>query len=137
VNDIISAIGLVQLERLPSFIERRREIHAQYDGALAGIDGLLTPPPIPAEATSTYYFYWLQTAPEKRDELALFLRERGIYTTFRYHPLHLVRHYRSDASLPVAERVMLSTVCIPIHQAMADDDVTQVVDAIREFYGVA
>jgi len=136
VNDITSAIGLVQLERLPSFIERSREIHAQYDRGLAGIDGLLTPPAVPAEASSTHYFYWLQTAPEKRDELALFLRERGIYTTFRYYPLHLVRHYGSDASLPVAERAALSTLCIPIHQAMTDDDVSQVVDAVRQFYGV-
>jgi aminotransferase len=67
INDIIAAIGLVQLDRLPSFIDRRREIHEAYDGGLDGIEGLLMPSPVPDHATSSYYFYWLQTAPEKRD----------------------------------------------------------------------
>jgi dTDP-4-amino-4,6-dideoxygalactose transaminase len=137
INDIIAAIGLVQLDRLPSFIDRRREIHEAYDGGLDGIEGLLTPSPVPDHATSSYYFYWLQTAPEKRDELAPFLRDRGVYSTFRYYPLHLVEHYGSDSSLPVSEAVTRSTLCIPIHQAMTDADVSHVVESIREFYGAA
>jgi aminotransferase len=134
MNDIASAIGLVQLERLSSFIERRREIHEQYDHELADVDAVLTPPAVPAHSTSSYYFYWIQTEPEQRDALALFLREHDVYTTFRYYPLHLVERYGSRESLPEAEAAARSTLCIPIHQAMTDGDVSQVVDAISLFF---
>jgi aminotransferase len=134
INDVSAAIGLEQLERLPSFIERRREIHERYDRELADVDGLLTPPPVPAHATSSYYFYWLQAEPEQRDGLARHLKERNVYTTFRYYPLHLVERYGSHVALPAAERATLSTLCIPIHQSMTEDDVERVVDAVREFF---
>ncbi len=134
MNDIASAIGLEQLDRLPSFIRRRQEIHEHYDRELAGIAGLVTPPEIPEHMTSSFYFYWIQTEPETRDLLARFLRDKDVYTTFRYYPLHLVAHYGSDASLPAAESAALSTLCIPIHQAMTEDDVFQVVGAVRAFF---
>ena len=134
MNDISSAIGLEQLDRLPSFIERRREVHQAYDGELADVGGLTTPPPVPDHATSSYYFYWVQTEPETRDRLARFLRDEGVYTTFRYYPLHLVERYGSTDALPVAEKAALSTLCIPIHQALSDDDVGYVVDRIRAFF---
>jgi aminotransferase len=132
MNDVQSAIGGVQLERLPSFIDRRREIHERYDEQLADVDGLLTPPPVPDDCTSSYYFYWIQT--ESRDELAGYLRERNVYTTFRYYPLHLVAGYGSTESLPVAERAAYSTLDIPIHQSMSDDDVDRVASAIHAFF---
>jgi aminotransferase len=134
MNDIGSAIGLVQLDRLPSFIERRREIHEHYDRELGHLDDLLTPPPVPEHSTSSYYFYWIQTEFEQRDALAHFLREHGVYTTFRYYPLHLVERYGWEGTLPHTEAASRSTLCIPIHQAMTDSDVAQVVDAIASFF---
>lgn len=134
MNDISSAIGLVQLDRLPSFIARRKEIHERYDRELADLDGLLTPPPLPDHSVSSYYFYWIQTEPEHRDALAHFLRERDVYTTFRYFPLHHVDRYGCSDSLPETDAITASTLNIPIHQAMSDDDVTQVVEAIHDYF---
>jgi aminotransferase len=134
VNDITSAIGCEQLDRLPSFIARRREIHERYNQELAAIEGLALPPAIPAHSSSSYYFYWVQTESTARDDLARFLRARNVYSTFRYYPLHLVPRYGSSASLPAAEAAAYSTLCIPIHQSMSDDDVERVVRLIREFF---
>jgi aminotransferase len=76
----------------------------------------------------------VQTEASRRDRLARFLRARNVYTTFRYYPLHLVARYGSNASLPVAEAAAYSTLCIPIHQSMSDDDVERVVGLVREFF---
>jgi len=133
MNDISSAIGLVQLGRLKAFIARRREIHNYYESALKEIEWLQTPPEIHAEVETSYYLYWIQVDSEKRDALACELRKAGIYTTFRYYPLHLVRKYESEAKLPNAESASSRTLCLPIHQQLTNQDVDKVIDKIIDF----
>jgi len=131
-NDVLAAVGSVQLSRLPDFIERRREIARRYDSELAGVDGLQCPPPLPAGHESSYYMYWLQFDGGIRDDIARDLYERGIYTTFRYPLLHKVKAYASDATLPGADAAAANTLLLPIHQALSDADVERTVGAVRD-----
>jgi aminotransferase len=134
INDVMAATGLVQLRKLPRFIERRRQVHEAYSRELAGRDWLALPPDPPAGVESSYYFYWVQLEPDLRDGLARHLRERGIYTTFRYWPLHRVALYGAlDANLPEAEAATARTLCLPIHQGLSDEDVATVVEGVRSF----
>ena len=132
MNDVLAAIGTVQLGKLPGFLARRRDIVARYDHLLSGVPGVLTPPAPPAGHVSSYYLYWVQLDPGARDEIARKLYERGIYTTFRYPLLHQVRAYRADARLPHAEQAAARTLCLPLHQALTDDDVESVATALRD-----
>lgn len=132
-NDVLTAIGNVQLGRLPEFIARRREIAARYDEGLAGLDGLLRPPPLPDGHESSYYMYWVQLGGGIRDELARDLYQRGIYTTFRYPLLHRVEAYgAADVVLPAAEAAAERTLLLPMHQALTDADVDRVIEAVRD-----
>ena len=132
MNDAAAAVGSVQLRRLPEFLAARRAVVRRYDEGLAEVPGLLRPPAPPPGHRSSHYFYWVQVEPEVRDELARQLRDRGIYTTFRYHPLHRVPAYGSDARLPHAEWAAERTLCLPLHQALSAADVDQVVGAVTE-----
>ena len=138
MNDVQSAVGLVQLKRLPEFIRRRRDIHAMYNTILTdhkscGTPWLRTPPDADhyVDTASSYYLYWIQVDPKQRDKVAAYLKSKDIYTTFRYCPLHLV--YGHPDRLPNAEYAALSTLCLPIHQAMTDSDVLKVAEAVNEF----
>lgn len=131
-NDVLAAVGIVQLSRLPAFIDRRREIARRYDSGLADIDGLLCPPPLPAGHESSYYMYWVQFEGGIRDEIARDLYERGIYTTFRYALLHKVKAYGSDATLPNADLAAARTLLLPMHQALSDYDVDRIISTVRE-----
>ncbi|MEU3834425.1 DegT/DnrJ/EryC1/StrS family aminotransferase [Streptomyces microflavus] len=123
-NDLTAAIGTVQLRRLPAFVARRKGIVDLYKHALAGVDGLLLPPDLPYGHTSTHYFYWVQTAPGVRDEVASDLIEAGIYTTFRYAALHKVPAYRSEGrELPQSDQASDRTLCLPLHPGLEDADV--------------
>jgi aminotransferase len=131
INDVTAAVGLVQLGRLPEFLARRRQVHERYSSELAGLDWLELPPPLEDGVESSYYFYWVQT--DARDRLARHLLDNGIYTTFRYYPLHRVRAYGHTGALPHADAAAERTLCIPIHQALSEDDVTKVLEAVAQF----
>ena len=98
-NDILAAIGRVQLKKLSQFIARRKQIWDRYQSEFAEFANLTCPPePLPG-TTSSYYLYWIQL-PRGRDELAGYLSENGVYTTFRYYPLHMVKYFQAQCSLP-------------------------------------
>nr|AHA81998.1 Arm29 [uncultured bacterium] len=132
MNDVLAAIGCVQLGRLPEFLARRRTVVERYDRALADVPGLLLPPPLPAGHETSYYLYWVQMAAGIRDEVARELYDRGIYTTFRYPLLHQVRAYGADNLLPRAEQAAAATLCLPLHQALSDADVDLITTALAE-----
>lgn len=129
MNDITAAIGLEQLKKLPAFIARRKEIWAMYNERLAGLDWLTLPPEVPDYVQSSYYFYWVQL--ERRDELAAYLKERQVYTTFRYYPLHRV--FKTGQSLPGADRAADTTLLLPIHQGLRNDEVEYIAECVRGF----
>lgn len=133
MNDFTAAIGLVQLQKLAGSIARRRVIAERYDCELRTCHWLQVPPTIPTTICSSYYFYWVQMAPEIRDRLAHRLRAQGIYTTFRYHPLHRVNYYSAPQMFPGADKAADTTLCLPLHQSLTADDLTQIIGAIRCF----
>lgn len=134
MNDMNAAIGLEQLKKLPGFINRRQEIARQYDRGLAGLNWLDIPPELPDYCTGTYYFYHIQVKDDSRDQLAKFLRDNGIYTTFRYYPLHWVKYYgHSEEVYPNAEWAANHTLCLPIHQSLSDDEVGYIIEKIHDF----
>ena len=137
MNDISSATGLVQLEKLPEYIAKRKHIAELYDSLLANVDWLDCPPALKDYQKSSYYMYHVQTKnPHDRDRLASYLRGKNIYTTFRYYPLHWVDLYgQKTLHLPNAEAAALSTLCLPIHQSLSDEEVELICRQIISFKG--
>ena len=130
-NDVLAAVGRVQLRKLGGFIARRRAVWKRYQAELDGVSGLTLPPePLPG-CTTSYYLYWVQL--ERRDQLARFLCDHGVYCTFRYYPLHLVPLYGHEGSLPNAEWAAEHTLCLPLHQNLTEGEQRQIVDLVREF----
>lgn len=134
MNDVTAAMALEQLKKLPSFIDRRKEIHDIYSKELGTEDWLKIPENIPDDCTSTYYFYHIQMEKEEdRDLLAAYLRKNEIYTTFRYYPLHWVKLYGATEKLPNTEKAARETLCLPIHQSLSNEEVYYIIEKIKEF----
>ncbi len=130
MNDLVAAIGLVQIARIDNFIKRRREIARRYDEAFASIPWINLRPSC---RDGVPYFYWIQTPPESRDLLAYHLREKGIYTTFRYWPIHRTQLYADTHSYPEADRACETILLLPVHQNLSDSDVERVIEAVTRF----
>ena len=133
MNDVTAAMALEQLKKLPSFIERRKEITEHYNARLDDLPWLETPLPLRDYQKSSYYFYPIQVGDNMRDDLAKHLRENGIYTTYRYFPLHRVAAYRAAGRFPNADYAADHTLCLPIHQALTPDEIDYICDQIHTF----
>ncbi len=131
MNDLDAALGLAQLRRIDAFIEERRRIARVYDEAFAGIPWIRLAPS--AAEGNVPYFYWIQTAPVVRDRLAAHLLERGIYTSFRYWPLHRTTLYADGGPYPGADVASAKTLLLPVHQNLSPSDVGHIVDSVGAF----
>ncbi len=131
-NDIMSAIALVQLGRLPQTNARRREICALYDEGLRDLEQLQLPVER-AGVFSARHNYVIRLS--QRDELGTWLREHRVATGMHYIPNHLHAMYKPYAvPLPVTEREWLRLLTLPLFPAMSDADVQYIIDAIHAFY---
>lgn len=93
MNDITATIAIEQFKKLPMYMEKRKAVHDYYNENLKDVSWLDLPLPIAKDCTTSYYFYHIQVKNGKRDELAAYLRQNDVYTTYRYFPLHRVPGY--------------------------------------------
>jgi dTDP-4-amino-4,6-dideoxygalactose transaminase len=138
-NDVSAALGLTQLARLPEMFAKRQAIVNRYNDRLRDHDGLTLPPPEPRSQLDqhSHYFYWIQVADGQRDQLAMHLRQRGIYSSFRYFPLHRTTLFASDALLPGTNHAADTTLNLPCHSLLTVADVNTVADAVLDFFRTA
>ena len=130
MTDIHAAIGLAQLAKLPANNARRRAIAARYDVELQGV---LTPS-VRAGVTHVYHQYTIRV--NRRDEFAERLKERGVGTGVYYPiPVHRQKPYVAlgygEQRFPVAERLSLEVISIPVHPSLTDDEVTAVIAGVN------
>ncbi len=130
-NDIMAAIAIVQLRRLPETNGRRRAISALYDAGLHDLEWLQ----LPVErdyAKSARHNYVVQL--EGRDAFMAYLREKGIATGLHYIPNHYYEMYKPYAtSLPVTEQAYTRIVTLPLYPDLTDDQVQYIIAAIRDY----
>lgn len=127
-----AALLRVVLPHVDGYVARRRVIAARYDAALAA-SHLRTPLP---NAAHVYAAYALAVPAASRASLRAHLQMRGVDTAVYYErPLHLEAANadlaRGPGSFPVAERLSTELLALPVHPALDEDDVDQVIEAVR------
>ena len=132
-TNLNAAIGLGQLKKIDQLQARRKQIWEYYSKNLAEVMDLVIPREAGDEMEHSYFTYCIRVP--RRDELASFLLSQNIYTTLRYHPLHLNKLYGQEfQSLPNSELLNQTALSIPLHPRLSDTDVEMVVDSIKRFY---
>ena len=132
-TNMAAGIGIAQLDRINSLQSRRKEIWDIYQQELSKIPNLICPQEARLGDRHSYFTYCIRVS--KRDELAHYLLDKQIYTTLRYHPLHLNPLYKQmDIYLLNSEKLNKWALNIPIHPRMTDSDVERVIEEIKKFY---
>ncbi|MFC1675852.1 DegT/DnrJ/EryC1/StrS family aminotransferase [Planctomycetota bacterium] len=126
LDDIHSALGLVQLKKLTRDIETRNRSAKRYRENLCKIEGVSD---VFKNYTglSTYYIFPVLLTSANRSRVRAKLEELGIQTSIHYPPVHLFKHF-SDyrVSLPCTEDICQRSLSLPIYANMADEDVDYV-----------
>jgi dTDP-4-amino-4,6-dideoxygalactose transaminase len=136
LDELQAAVLRVKLRHLETWNARRRGIAAYYDELWAGLP--VTTPHEAPDARHVYQQYTIR-AP-RRDELQASLQARGIGTRVFYPlPVHLQEIYADlgleKGTYPNAERAGGEVLSLPVYPELRDEQVEEVVAAIREFYG--
>lgn len=134
-SDIAASVGLAQLRKLDAMQAFRKKVWETYQKEFAGLGWLVRPQDAPADATHSYFTYCVRVPGGKRDAFAKYLYQNGVYTTLRYHPLHLNKIYGSTAKLPVCERLNEEALSLPIHPGLKESDVALIVEKVKGWKG--
>jgi dTDP-4-amino-4,6-dideoxygalactose transaminase len=142
-TDIASAIGRVQLARLPKGIRARQQNARILLKGLSGIPGLQTPELISGTGHAFSLFTICIDAKQagiSRDKLADGLKQRGIQSAVHYPlPLHrqpVFRGYGLDRDFPVSTRLAKTVLSLPVHPGITKDECQYIVQAVREILKV-
>ena len=140
--DIIAALGLSQMKKLPQFLDTRRHIQKRYNDELHPI--------IERPAYSDTVQYYCARLPMKfenmapdgsgysrkvcRDDLINYLADKKIHTSVHFKPLHLYDLLKDDTKrLKVAEQEWVKLISLPCHNGMTDEDIDYVVYWVNKF----
>jgi perosamine synthetase len=130
--DLQAAIGLEQLKRLPSLVEKRRK-NAAFLGD--GLESVITP-----QEMEGYRHVWHQYTVRlpvgtDRDAAAARLNRAGIGTGIYYPvPNHMHDHVREaagDVHLPVTERMADEVISLPVHPMLSHEDLERIVAEVN------
>ena len=132
-----AAVLAAKLPHLPQWSAARRANAAYYSQALAGV-GDITTPVVEPHNESIFNQYTIRTG--RRDALREHLAARGIGSAVYYPlPLHLQPCFAylgyEKGSLPHSERAAAEVLSLPIYPELKEEQLAEVVEAIRGFFG--
>ncbi|BAZ23814.1 DegT/DnrJ/EryC1/StrS aminotransferase [Kalymmatonema gypsitolerans NIES-4073] len=140
MSNLQAAIGVAQLERLDEFIARKRRMGQVYTELLAGIPSIQLPLLQTEYATNIYWVYGLvlkDEVPFEAQEVMQRLGQKKIGTRPFFWCMHEQPVLRKmglfeGESYPVAERIARRGFYIPSGLALMDEQIEQVVLAVKE-----
>jgi dTDP-4-amino-4,6-dideoxygalactose transaminase len=134
IDEIRSALGLVQLRKLPGNNARRRTLTDRYRTGLAdaGFDGIEAPFASAQGESAHHILPVLLPQGAERHTFMDSMRESGVQTSVHYPPIHQFSYYREHnpgVSLPITEAVAAREVTLPLYPTMRDEEVDAVLAA--------
>jgi len=139
MTDIQAALLSSQLDKLPLFSKRRKEIVARYDKAFSQIKGLIIQKEIPF-SDPTRHLYELQIDTNvlscNRREFFDAMAKENIFCQIHYIPVYWHPYYEKlgypKGLCPNAEHLYERFISLPLYYCLSDDEVDSVIEAVTK-----
>ena len=128
-----AAVLLTKLEHLDTYSANRKKHAKRYYDELKGL------PMKVLEHDEECCYHQYAVLVDEKDAFVKHLNDKGIGTGAFYPvPLHLQKAFDElgykEGSLPVAESVCNRSVCLPIFPELTDEEMSYIIDTIKEFF---
>ena len=141
MTDIMAALGLVQMERYPSILNRRYEIVKRYNAAIDDLNanlnlnkGVAYLNHMGEDHCSSHHLYIVRLLGKTREDANKVIEqmaERGIACNVHYKPLPMMTAYKALGfdikNYPNAYHLFENEVTLPLHTRLTDEDVEYVI----------
>lgn len=129
MTNMQAVIGSDQLDRLPGWIEQRRENAERLTGRLESVDGIVTPT-VPTDRTHAFHQYTVVTDDRKTVKSSL---EAGDVGYGVYYPTTIPDQpaYDGGPEIPVARRLGEEVLSLPVHPQVEKTDIATISSAVR------
>ncbi len=143
-TDLQAAIGCAQIEKFPSFVEKRRHNFDRLHKALEGLeDRLILPEAAPNSRPSWFGFLITCKEGTDRNKVVQYVESRGVQTRMLFAG-NLIKHpcfdemraegkgYRVVGDLTNTDRIMRDTFWVGVYPGMNDEMIDYMAKTIRE-----
>lgn len=138
MTDIMAAIGLVQLQRYPEILKRRREIIEMYDEGLKDVPVTVLKH-YGEDFASSGHLYLVRVNGKNRgqcNQIIEKMAEMGVGTNVHYKPLPLLSAYKNMGfeikDYPNAYALYENAITLPLHTKLTNEEVQYVIRAFKE-----
>lgn len=137
--DLQAAIGIQQLKKIEEFWQRREMIWKTYSEAFADLD-IGIPAPVETNTKHAYHIFTVRISPRQtgmgRDDFLMAMTARNIGVGVHYLSIPEHPYYQRELSLtpedfPHALSFGRETVSLPISPKLTDQDINDVISAVR------
>lgn len=133
MTDVVAAIGLVQFDRYPAMLQRRKEIIGRYDAVFKPL-GIEVLAHYTDEYISSGHLYITRVpgvTDEQRREIIIKMAERGISCNVHYKPLPMHTAYKKLGfdikDYPNAYAHYVNEITLPLHTCLNDEEVEYII----------
>ena len=139
MDEVRSAYGLLNLKQVDAAIEARHQVAIRYRETLRPVKGITFWDDMPGVRHNYSYFPIFINAAEygmTRDELYYHMKEKGVLGRRYFYPL--ISEFSTYRGLPSATRENLpnahkmadSVICLPMHHALTDEELTRILTCV-------
>lgn len=139
MTDIMSAIGLAQLDRYKEILERRKNLIEMYDEALVSNKNLQILRHYTEDSKSSGHLYLVRVlgiTEEERNKLIIKMAEYGIATNVHYKPLPMLTAYKNLGfdikDYPNAFDMYKNEITLPLNTLLSKDEIVYVIKTFNE-----
>lgn len=142
LTDIQAALITSQLSKIDGFAQRRKEIVKRYNDAFRDMEEIIVQKEI-EQSDSCRHLYIIQLNPSKlsctRKEFFDALAAENVQPQVHYIPVYYFPYYErlgyKRGLCPNAERIYENIMSIPLYPALTDEDVEDVIHAVKKVIG--
>lgn len=135
MDELRAALGIVQLQKLPRWNEKRRDLVLTYRRLMRCTNPDVAVPFSDMQVSSFHIMPVVLPRGASREDVSASMRAAGVQTSIHYPAAHQFTYYARHfpgVSLPVTEDYSARELTLPLHPNLKDSDVAHVTRALAD-----